>query len=178
MMSQWQLPAVVALILTWLNAPAPSLGDLARREALRRQLTPASTHSLVNNDLPAGPGAAVSVPVSLGSDDDAKAAAAKGEDAGKDKKDEKYWRERMSQARTAVDRDRMMLEAMDSRINSLTTDFINRDDPAQKALIEQTRLKALAELDRLKKQLESDEAEIGNIQQEAHRNGVPPGWIR
>lgn len=176
MMSQWQLPAVVALILTWLNTPAPSLGDLARREALRRQLTPASAHSLVNNDLPAGPGAAVSVPVSLGSSDDAPKTA--GEAADKDKKDEKYWRDRMSQARVAVDRDRMMIEAMQGRINSLTTDFINRDDPAQKALLEQTRIKALAELDRLKKQLENDEKEIDNIQQEAHRSGVPPGWIR
>jgi len=176
-MSQWQLPAVVALILTWLNTPAPSLGDLARREALRRQLTAPSAHSLVSNDLPAGPGAAVSVPVSLGSDDAPKTGAS-GDAADKDKKDEKYWRERMSQARTAIDRDRMMLEAMQSRINSLTTDYINRDDPAQKAVLEQTRIKALAELDRLKKQLESDEAEIGNIQQEAHRSGVPPGWIR
>ena len=36
---------------------------------------------------------------------------------------------------------------MQTRINALTTDFVNRDDPAQRAVIEHDRQKALAELD-------------------------------
>jgi hypothetical protein len=174
-MSQWQLPAVVALILTWLNAPSPSLGDLARREALRRQLTPASTRSLNVNDLPAT-GGAVAIPVSLGSPDEQ--AASGGDAEKKDEKGEKYWRDRMAAARQALDRDRMMVEAMQSRINALTTDFIARDDPAQKAILEQTRIKALEELERLKKQVTADEKEIENVQTDARRAGVPAGWVR
>jgi hypothetical protein len=84
----------------------------------------------------------------------------------------------MSQARQALDRDRMLVEAMQGRINSLTTDFVNRDDPAQRAVVEQNRQKALAELDRLRKQVVADQDAIAEIQKDAHRQGVPAGWIR
>jgi hypothetical protein len=184
MMSQWQLPVIVLTIVTWLTAPAPSLGDLARREALRRDMTPKSTHTLVNDDLPSGMLPAVYVPVSTTQPGEEKPpvtteppAAGGGPDQGT-KRDEKWWHDQMAQARQALDRDRMMAEAMQGRINSLTTDFVNRDDPAQRAVVETNRQKALAELDRLQKQIVADEKAIAGIQQDAHRQGVPPGWIR
>lgn len=185
MMNQWQLPAIVLTIVTWLTAPSPSLGDLARREALRRDMTAKSTRALVNDDLPAGALAPVSVPVStVVIDEDTPPAArppatgAPAAAAAKTAHDEQWWREQMTQARQALDRDQTMAEAMQGRINSLTTDFVNRDDPAQRALVEQNRLKALAELDRLKKQIVADQKAIADIQADAHRQGVPPGWIR
>jgi hypothetical protein len=98
--------------------------------------------------------------------------------ADKEQREQKFWRDRMTAAREALDRDRLLADAMQSRINALTTDFVNRDDPAQKAVIAQDRTKALAELERLKKQIEADEQAIANIQKDAHRQGIPPGWIR
>jgi hypothetical protein len=177
-MNPWELPVVVLTLVTWLNAPSPSLGDLARKEALRRQMVPKATHTLVTSDLPPGEIGPVSIPVSTSSDaPPAGAAAAAGADADKSK-DEKYWRDRMTQARQALDRDRMLVEAMQGRINSLTTDFVNRDDPAQRAVVEQNKQKSLAELDRLRKQVVADQEAIAEIQKDAHRQGVPPGWIR
>jgi len=186
-MSQWQLPAVVLTLVTWLTAPSPSLGDLARREALRRQIVPKATQSLVTADLPSVQPGPVHIPVSLARPDDAdtpppaagQARPAATESAGdKEQREEKFWRDRMMAARQALDRDRMLADAMQSRINALTTDFVNRDDPAQKSVIAQERIKALAELERLKKQVETDEQAIATIQKEAHRQGIPAGWVR
>jgi hypothetical protein len=187
MMSQWQLPAIVLTIVTWLTAPSPTLGDLARREALRREMTPKSAHTLVSDDLPPDLAAPVSVPVSLTPPDEAAPPATAGATAGAPagagaapsaSHDEKWWRDQITQARQALERDRTLADAMQGRVASLTTDFVNRDDPAQKSLVEATRVKALLELDRLQKQIAADEKAIEAIQQDAHRQGVPPGWIR
>jgi hypothetical protein len=177
-MTPWELPAVVLALLTWLNAPSLSLGDLARREALRRQMTPPSAHTLVTDDLPPGPVGPVSVPVSTSSTDDAAKPAGAAGAADEKVGDEKFWRDRMSQAHQALDRDRLLLDAVQGRINSLTTDFVNRDDPAKRAQVESDRQKALAEFDRLKKQITADEQGIADIQKEARQKGVPAGWIR
>jgi hypothetical protein len=67
---------------------------------------------------------------------------------------------------------------MQSRISALTTDFVNRDDPAQKRTIEQDRLKAIAEMDRLKQAIAIDKKALDSLLEEARRAGVPPGWLR
>jgi hypothetical protein len=84
----------------------------------------------------------------------------------------------MNAARTDLERTRMFAEALQTRINALTTDFVNRDDPAQRAVIEQERNKALAELARLQKDVEAKTKAIADIEDEARRAGVPPGWLR
>ena len=43
-----------------------------------------------------------------------------------------YWRKRLADLQTALDRDQTYLDAVQSRVNALTTDFVNRDDPAQR----------------------------------------------
>ena len=94
------------------------------------------------------------------------------------KKDEAYWKQRMQTERDAADRARAFAEALQSRINALTTDFTNRDDPAQRNKLAADRQKALAELDRVKKEIEDHAKAIGNIQDEARRAGAPAGWVR
>jgi hypothetical protein len=72
----------------------------------------------------------------------------------------------------------MALDALQSHINGLTAEFINKDDPAQKSKVELERGRALVELDRLKKQFEADKLAVTDILEEARRAGVPPGWLR
>ena len=60
----------------------------------------------------------------------------------------------------------------------LTADFTARDDPAQRSAIGRDRQKALDELDRVKKALETDRQALGDFQEEARRASVPPGWLR
>ena len=68
--------------------------------------------------------------------------------------------------------------ALQTQINSLTTDFINRSDPAQRSVIEQNRQKALSEFARLQNDIEKDKKAIADFEEEARRAGVPPGWLR
>jgi hypothetical protein len=89
-----------------------------------------------------------------------------------------YWSGRMAAARQALDRTQIFADSLQSRINALYTDFVNRDDPAQRAKIEGDRKIALAELERVKKELEEQTKAIKAIEDEARRAGVPAGWLR
>ncbi len=93
-------------------------------------------------------------------------------------KDQAYWTVRISNARAALERSQIFADSLQSRINALTTDFVNRDDPAQRAKIEGDRRTALAELERVKKELDEQRKAIAEIEDEARRAGVPSGWLR
>ena len=84
----------------------------------------------------------------------------------------------MKTLQAQLDQDQMNADAMQTRINSLNTDFVNRDDPAQRAQIAKDRDRSLAELDRLKKSVDNTKKAISNLEEEARRAGVPPGWLR
>jgi hypothetical protein len=72
----------------------------------------------------------------------------------------------------------MFLEALQSRINALSGDFVNRDDPIQRARIGDDRQKALAEMERLQADIALGRKQIDEIEEEARKAGVPPGWLR
>jgi hypothetical protein len=180
-MGFWELPAAVAIFLTWFNTPPASMADLAQREAIRREAAPKSAHSLTNPEVPAYRLAEPDTPppaAASSADAAAKPDAAKPADKPADTHDEKWWRTRITTAREAVDHDQMALDALQSHINGLTAEFINKDDPAQKSKVELERGRALVELDRLKKQFEADKLAVTDILEEARRAGVPPGWLR
>jgi hypothetical protein len=178
---------------------AQSLGDVAKKEEERRKTTAPAAKTYTNKDLAVVP----APPVDTSAKDSDKADAGKSDkaekpatkdgekadidkgadkatdkDAGGSAKDQKYWKQRIDAARLALDRDKGYLDAMQTRVNALTTDFVNRDDPAQRGIIERDRQRALTELDRLKKQIVDDQKAITDIEEEARRAGVPPGWLR
>jgi hypothetical protein len=80
--------------------------------------------------------------------------------------------------REQLQRSKLFAEALQSRINALTTDFVNRDDPYQRAQIAQQRQEALAELDRVTRDIDNYSKAVDDLQEEARRAGVPPGWVR
>jgi nucleotide-binding universal stress UspA family protein len=84
----------------------------------------------------------------------------------------------MQGARDALQRAEVFAEALQSRINGLTADFTARDDPAQRSAVGVDRQKALAELDRAKNEIVQQTKAIADIQEEARKAGVPPGWLR
>lgn len=179
-MSLWQTPAIVVALLIWLNTPPASLADAARREALRRQLMPKATRVLTNEDvdrvparpLPTAPPAAgVSSAVPTPAEPD----APKAPEAARD---EAWWRDRMVAARETLARDRLLAEALQSRINALTADWSARDDPAQRQQLYEERIRTLAELEKMREKIAADEKAIADIEDEARRENVPPGWIR
>jgi hypothetical protein len=193
MMTLWQTPAVVLILVTWFTSPPTNLAEISQREALRRSLTPKSVASYSNDNMrpdlfPVRVTEAAAAPTSEVAVTSGAApttpttpvAAAPTSEATVQTValDEKAWRARMTQARSTLDRDQGLVEAMQSRINSLQNDVVNRDDPAQQGAMRQTLAKALGELERLKAQVVSDQKAISDIQAEARRANVPPGWVR
>ena len=180
--------ALLACLAVPATAPAQSLVDVARAEEARRKAVRAPAKVYTNDDLlrpdevgsapapspaPAAAGAAAGKAV-----DPAKPADTKPAAADEPKKDEKYWKNRMTVAREAADHDKVLLEALQSRVNALSADFVNTSDPAQRAVVEANRKTALGEMDRLTKDLEKQNKTLADTQEEARKANVPPGWLR
>lgn len=166
------LRAAVALAQT-----PPSLSELAQKEQERKKaLKGTATKVYSDKDLPkAGPPAVAStVPPPTVVQTESKPAEAKPED----QKDETWWRNRITQAREAQRRSEAFAAALQSQINGLTTDVVNRDDPYQRAKLADDRLKALSELQRVTGEIEQAKKDISDIEEEARRANIPPGWLR
>ena len=156
---------------------AQSLGDVARKEEERRKAVKSSGKVYTNDELQPAPLPPPPPPAASG-DQAAKAAEAATSDKASAKDDEKAWRKRMADARDALERSKTFANALQNQFNSLVTDFVNRDDPAQRAAIASQRDKVTTELERVKKDIESQAKAIGDLQDEARRAGVPAGWVR
>ena len=91
---------------------------------------------------------------------------------------EDQWRNRVNAVRQARDRAQLMVAALQNRVDGLWAEFTSRDDPAQRAGIEQDRQAALDELENTRAEIEDLTQQIADIQEEARRAGVPPGWLR
>jgi len=178
-----------ALLTVSVPAYAQSLGDLAKREQERRKAQPPAVKTYTNDDLkqlppPSGTPATPADPA--GKPADAKTGTAKPAEPEKvdatkpaePAKDEAYWRGRITSAREDIRRNEAFKEALQTRINALTADFSARDDPYQRAKVADDRQKALAELARVSSDIEKTTKLIADIEDEARRAGVPPGWLR
>jgi len=166
---------------------AQSLGDVAKQEEERRKDVKPSEKVYTNKDLGA-PRSSFGEP-SDGSKPPAEQAHApaveKGKDAAKEgvkddsaAKDQKYWSSRKKELDAKLERDKVLADAMQSRINALTADFSARSDPAQRAVIEGDRKRALSELDALRNNIKDDQKAIADFEEEARKASVPPGWLR
>jgi len=188
--SAWQVPAIVIAVLTWLFAPPADLADAARREALRRQFTPRSVRSLSDADADRLPPRPTPEPSALAGADAASSARPSAAVEGKNEvpakdsapagsaHDESWWHERMATARAALARDELLADALQTRVNVLTSDAAARDDPAQRGVLLDQRTRTLAELNAMKEKIAQDRAAIEQVQDDARKEGVPPGWVR
>jgi hypothetical protein len=189
-MKPWAAAAgVLACLLAGSAALSAQLGDIARKEAERRK-TVKSGKTYTNDSLSAAPPPS-SAPASSGTSEAAPAPAPPSSsssgtpptprvsaDPAERKKQEAEWSTRIRNEREALERAKTFADALQSRINALNTDFVNRDDPAQRSVIAADREKALAEQARLKREIEQHTKAIATIQEEARRAGVPAGWVR
>lgn len=183
------------LLLVASTAPGQSLADAARKEEQRRHGVKTPGKALTNKDLkpapssadggtPAPVDAAATSTASTASPSDAPTPAGSRADekpappSSEGKRDQKYWSGRMKGLQDQVRRDGVLVDAMQSRINALTTDFVNRDDPAQRDVIAKDRQTAVEELARLKKAVADGTKAISELEDEARRAGVPAGWLR
>ena len=196
--------AVLSCVLTGTTVLSAQLGNVARKEAERRKAVKSSGKTYTNDNIAPDPSPSTAPASSASSPDAAtasgsdKAATSKtateksaadttdkaapskqvSADPAERKKEEAQWRERIKNERDALERARSFAEALQSRINALNTDFVNRDDPQQRAKIAADRDKAVADLDRARKEIGERTKAIAGIQEDARRAGAPAGWVR
>jgi len=186
--------SLIALFAGALPTAGQTLADAAKKAEERRKSRAAPKKVYTNKDLPdANVQQPDPAPDAAAADKDKNAAQtaqkAKDEKDAKDAKDaqdkdkgpakdQAYWAGRKKALQDQLDRDQTYAEALQSRVNALSTDFANRDDPAQRGVIGRDRQKATAELTRLKQQILDDKKALANLDEEARRAGVPPGWLR
>lgn len=187
--------ASVALLMMFGLATLPtpgaaqSLAEVARQEEARRKAIKKPAKVYTNSSLAPVPGEVIPTPPAPRPDtappEAAAAAPAQPAEAAApeapapdERTTREYWRKRLADASEQRDRNAIMLEALQSRINGLLADFTARDDPAQRALIAENRQKALDELARLQQEQATLEKAIQDIHEEARRLGIPPGWLR
>ena len=183
---------VLLVVFSWIVPPlarAQSLAEVARQEEARRKTVKEAGKVYTNNDLrpdisKSGP-AATSAPAdktapadgAKPSTDD-KATPADKAKSDEPVKDQAYWSGRIGNARSALERSKIFADALQSRLNSLAADFTNRDDPAQRSQIELERQRATNELARVTKEIAEQTKAIADIEEDARKAGVPPGWLR
>jgi type IV secretory pathway VirB10-like protein len=179
----WVRVLVVLLIAAWaVPASAQSLAAVARKEDARRKKLTQPSKVITNKDLrpvttppaPVETPAATPAPAPEG----APAGEAPPDEAQQREQDEQAWRNKMADARQALDRSQMYADALQSKINALWADFTARDNPVERAKIELERNKAIAEQARVKGEIEAQTKAIADLEEEARRSGIPPGWIR
>ena len=99
-------------------------------------------------------------------------------ESGDGPRDQEYWRNRIAAARAAKERAELLSSALQNRADGLLAEFTAVDDPGQRSVVEQERIEALAELERTGGEIQQYDQDILDIQEEARRAGVPPGWLR
>ena len=183
------LPVVLGLVLLCgASAAGQSLGDVARQEAERRKAIAPSGKVYTNDSLRSEPQPrtppAAPAPDPAPAETPAPPASSDGSTPGGTTpaapapQTEADWRKRAATARDTLARLQTFSEALQSRINALTTDFVNRDDPAQRDVVAAERQKALVELERVKQEIADQQKALTTLQDEARRAGVPAGWVR
>jgi hypothetical protein len=202
MLKQFLAGACLAAMLVSVESSAQSLADVAKAEAARRKAqgkTSAKTYT--NDDLkkdgssapaptPAGDASATPAAPAAGSAQTGSAAPASkpattagtaekpAAPSADPPKDEKYWRNRITEARTGLQRSQAFVDALQSHINGLYAEFVAMGDPIQRATIEKKRNEAIAEQDRVKADIAQQTKAIAAIEEEARRASVPSGWLR
>jgi hypothetical protein len=161
------------------------LADVAKQEQERRKAIKAPSKVLTNDDLKPALGPAPPVPAAGGATPGTPADAADTTPAPADndatpepEKDQKYWSGRLIALQSELSRNETFALALQSRINALANEYTNQGDGVRQNAIAVERQKAIADLNRVNKEIADGKKAIAALQEEARRSGVPAGWLR
>ncbi len=177
--------ATLLIVFAGARASAQTpLAEVAKKEADRRKAAPPTGKVYTAKDLPASaqkPAPPVTSetlpvdPVAAATADQPPAEAPKPE---VDARNEAWWKDRIMGARGELRRNEIFAEALQSRINALTREFALPLGGAKRIAVGEQRAEALTELGRVKEEVERGKKQIADIEEEARKAGVPPGWLR
>ena len=168
----------LTLLTTALASPllAQSLGEVAARTNKDRKGAPAKVYT--NDDLDA----ARSEPESQGTVSTPATSAPSGAaptpaptmDPGQ------RWRRDAKQRRDAVTRSEAKVAAIQARVDALLLDRdpVNVMDPNRLQTLEAVKARALQDLETAKAELSQARQALEDLEEDARKSGIPPGWLR
>ncbi len=168
--------ALMCMLQSAMPLGAQSLAGVAAAETARRKAQTRPAKVYTNDDLSGtlqGSGTS-SAPAPASP---TPAAAAK-TDAVDEKKTEAYWKGRVTALQQSLVRIKVLIEAMQSRINALNAQALSADDPGRQATLQADLTTAASEMARLKQESEKQNKDLIAIQEEARKANIPPGWLR
>jgi hypothetical protein len=201
MRNQLLISTIAAALLISTTARAQSLADVAAAEAKRRKTQTRPTKVYTNDDLGGTLQTPAGSPVTAAAEPSTGAASATAANGGKpadaatpprdeasadsnraqavdEKKTEAYWKSRASAIQQSLARQKVLMEAMQSRINALNAEALSVDDPGRHAMLQTNLTTAVGEMERLKQETEKLNKDWTATQEEARRANIPPGWLR
>jgi hypothetical protein len=191
MRNMFLLVTIISALAVPSAGRAQSLADVAKAEAARRKKQTAPTKTYTNENLsgtllgsdvsaapaPAG-GAGNGAPARPAATGTATPDAKPQAEAADEKKTEGYWKSRVTTLQQSLARNKVLTEAMQSRINALNAEALAADDPGRQATLQSNLTAAVNELQRLKLEGDRQNKDLLALQEEARRANIPPGWLR
>lgn len=174
---RWALIGAALVMTLDRPASAQSLGAVAKDAEAQRKTAKSSGKVYTNDNLRSAPAPtpAAAAPAAPAADASTSADAKAKSDP---EKDEAAWRDRIKTERDALARAEAFSSALQSQINGLYGEFTACQAPPQCNDVSAKRQRAVGELERVKKDIETHTKAIADIQEEARKAGVPAGWVR
>lgn len=91
---------------------------------------------------------------------------------------EQQWRNKRAELQSTLDRDRLFVISMQTRIDGLASSLSRVQFRAEELILERQRQEALTELSRLRAAAASSAVAITTFEEQARRAGIPAGWLR
>ena len=165
------------------SVAAQSLADVAKAEEARRRAVRTPGVKVYTNDDLGGTAATGAAPVAPAT---ASGTTPKGADPAKpagDKavdpaKTQAYWKDRVTTIQQSLARNKLLLEALQVQVSGMNAEFLITDDPGQRGLLEARLQRASGELQRVQQDMEKQTKAAADLQEEARKAGIPPGWVR
>jgi chromosome segregation ATPase len=93
---------------------------------------------------------------------------------------QRYWQDRANVIRTAIDTDQRRIAELQEKIGQLRDDrgVNNAMDPNREQSRQAAIADAQAELERVRADLDRQRQAMSDLEDEARRKSIPPGWLR
>jgi len=156
-------------------AAQDSLAEAARKAREQKKETPKTAKTFTNDNLPTEGGISTVGDKAATPSNEATATPAGGQTAT----DEKTWRSKFASLRHKLEQDQAHLDVMQRELGQLNVQFYS--DPTKTMQQELTRTdinNKVADIDKMKSQIEADQQAISDAEDDLRKSGGDPGWAR
>ena len=174
---------LLAAVVLQNSVAAQSLAEVAKAEEARRRSVKTGVKVYTNDDLTGTPATSAAplapAPAASPSAKSADPATKPGEEKAVDPtKTQAHWKDRATAFQNSLARNKRLLEALQAQVNGLNAEYMVTDDPGHRGLLEARLQRATGELQRVQQDIEKQTKAAADLQEEARKAGVPPGWTR